>query len=68
MTLWFEVSHSKFGGHRPCRVDMTDLIFYVILQDHVIEGLCDFVEGSSSLYILTLSSLVVRGIVVVAGA
>ena len=30
--------------------DITDLIFHVTLQDHLVEGHCDFVQESSSLY------------------
>ena len=57
---------SKFSGHRPCgsRV-ITHLIFHVILKDHVIKGACQFLKGSSSVYIPTLPSLVALGIVVV---
>ena len=55
----------KFSGHRLCcRSDITYLVFHVILQDHVIKGLCKFMEGNSSMYIPTLPSLVVTSIVV----
>ena len=31
----------KFGGHRPyCSKDITDIILQVILQNHMIKGLC----------------------------
>ena len=66
-----EASHSKlhlakFGGHRLCcRRYTTDLIFDVTFSDHVIKGLCEFMEGSSSLYKPKLSSLLATGIAVV---
>ena len=44
------VSHhlAKFGGHCPLGSrDITDLIFHVTLQDHVIKEPCDFMGGSS---------------------
>ena len=49
------VTHpAKFGGHRPCgRKDIKYLILQVILLDHAIKELCDFMEGSSWLYIPT---------------
>ena len=62
------VSHhlAKFGGHCPLGSrDITDLIFHVTLQDHVIKEPCDFMGGSSSLYIPNQPSLVVISIVVV---
>lgn len=56
----------KFGSHSLfCSRDKTDLIFQVTLQDLVIKGLCEFLEGNSSLYIPTLPSLVATGIAVV---
>ena len=42
----------------------TYLICFVTLQDHVIQGFCDYIEGKSSLYVTTLPSLVAIGIVV----
>ena len=48
-----------------CSRDIIDLIFHVTLEDHVIKGLCEVMEGSSSLYIPTLPSLVATNIVVV---
>lgn len=62
------VSHhlSKFGDHCPFGSrDIIDLIFHATLKDHVIKEPCDFMGGSSSLYIPNLQSLVVIGIVVV---
>ena len=63
----FIVNHllEKFGGcrHHGSR-GITDLIFKVTLQEHVIKEPCDFVERSSLLYIPTLQSLVTIGIVV----
>ena len=35
------------------------------MQDHVIEGLCEFMEGGSWLYILNLPSFIGTDIVVV---
>ena len=56
---------SKFAGLRPyCSTDITGLIFHVTLQDHMIAGLCGFMEGSSSLsslYIPTLPSISLHG-------
>ena len=36
-------------------------ICYVTLQDHVIKRSSDFIEGNSSLYLITLASLVATG-------
>ena len=56
---------SSFNGHRSCDSrDITDLIFHVTLQDHLIKRGRDFMEGSSSLYIPTLSTLVVTSVVI----
>ena len=55
-----------FNGQRPCSSrDITYLICHVTLQDHVIKGSCDFMEGSSSLYVTTMLCLVAINIVVV---
>ena len=62
------ISHhlAKFCGLRPCSSrDITGLIFHVTLQDHMAIELCDFMKGSSSLHISTMSSLVVAGIAMV---
>ena len=57
---------AKFDGHRLCcSRDITGLILHVTLQDHVINGLYEFMEGSFSLYISTLPNLVATGIVLV---
>ena len=57
---------TKFGGLRLFSSrDIENLIFHVALQDLVIKGPCDFMERSSSFYILTLPSVVVIAIVVV---
>ena len=68
VTLWKEVSISnhlaKFGGLRPCgSKDIADLVFHVTLQNHMINEPCDFMGGSSSLYIPILPSLVAISIV-----
>ena len=50
------VSHqfSRFGGHRPFGSrDITDLIFQVTFHDYMNKGSCNFLEGRSSLYILS---------------
>ena len=71
VALWVEASLSKsplckFGDHRPCYSrDVTDLIFQMTFQDQVIRGLCKFMEGSSSLSIPILPSLMATDIVVV---
>ena len=60
------VSHqfAKFRGHRSCgSSDTAAKIFYVILQDCVIKGSGDFMEGNSSLYIPTLPKLIGTDIV-----
>ena len=55
-----------FGGRSYCSSeDIMKLIGHVTLQDHVIKGPCDFMEGSSPLYIPKLQSLVAMRIVVV---
>ena len=70
LTLYVDVIASqhftKFGGHRLCDSrDITYLILHVTLQDNVIKGSCDSMEGSPSLYVATLPSLVVIAIAVV---
>ena len=48
------VSHHfpKFCGHMPCgSSDTAAKIVYMTFQDHVLKGLDDFMEGSSSLTI-----------------
>ena len=71
VTLWVQRSHSKsppykFGGLRLFSSrDIENLIFHVALQDLVIKGPFDFMERSSSFYILTLPSVVAIAIVVV---
>ena len=45
--------------------DITDQIFQVTWQDHLIKGSCNFMGGSSSLCIPTLPSSVTIGTVVV---
>ena len=46
--------YATFNGHKPfVSRDIRCLIFYVTLQDHVIIGLCDFMEESYSSYIPT---------------
>ena len=41
------------------------LVCHMILQDHVIQGSCDFMGGTVSWYVTPLPSLVVTGIVLV---
>ena len=54
----------KFSGHRPCASgDTSAKIFYVTLQDHVIKGSGDFMEGNSLLHIPTLPKLIAIDIV-----
>ena len=60
------VSHyyAKFYGPRPRgNSDTATKIIYVTLQDHLIKGYADFVEGNSSLYIPTLPKLIIIDIV-----
>ena len=50
--------------HRHCGSrDIADLNFHLILQDLLIKGYSDFMEGSSSRYIPTLPRLVAVDIV-----
>ena len=50
---------AKFSGHRPCgSSDTAATTIYVILQDHVIKGSGNFMEGNSSLYILIVQKLI----------
>ena len=45
---------AKFSDHRPCgSSNRAARIFCVTLQDHVIKGSGDFMEGNSSLHIPT---------------
>ena len=55
------VSHhfAKFSCDRSCgSSDTAFKIVYVTLQDHMIQGSSDFMEGNSSLYITTLAKLI----------
>ena len=45
--------------------DITFLVCQVISQDHLINGLCDFVSGCLTWQVTTLPSLVVMDIVIV---
>lgn len=53
--MWVEASHNVTTLPSPM-VDITNLVFHVTLQEHVIKVLCEFMEGSSLLY--TLPNLV----------
>ena len=60
------VSHhfALFCGHRSCgSSDAAAKVVYMTLQDHVIKGSGDFMEGNSSLYITILPKLIVIYIV-----
>ena len=62
----FIVSHhlAKSGGYKSCGSrDTLDLVFHMTLQDRVIKGPCDVMEGISSLYTPNLPSLLPTGIV-----
>ena len=53
---------AKFNGHILfCSEDITNLVWHVTLQDHLIKGSCDFMKGSPSLYVTILPSLVTIG-------
>ena len=55
---------TMLSGHRPCGIsDTAAKIIYVTLQDHVIKGSGDFMEGNSFLYIPTQSKLMAIDIV-----
>ena len=61
------ISHyfAKFCDHRPCgsSSDTAAKMLYMTLQDHVIKGSGDFLEGNSSLCIHTLPKLIAMDIV-----
>ena len=67
---WVEAPHishhfAKFNSHRPRNsTDIRDLRFLINLQDYVIKGSCNFVQGTSSLYTPSLPNLVAIGFVV----
>ena len=51
--------HAKFGSHSHyVNGDIAYLLCHVNLQDHMIKGSSDFMEGGSSLYVTTLLDLV----------
>ena len=55
-----------FGGHSNCgNGDKTYLICHATMEDYMIKESCDFMEGSSSLYVTTLPNMVTIDIVVV---
>ena len=69
--LWFLASLSyhldMFGDHgSSASRDIKYFICHVTLQKHVIEGSCNFMNGSFSQYFTTLTSFVEIGIVAVA--
>ena len=48
-----------FSGYRPCgNSDTAAKMFYVTLQDHMMEEPGDFTQENSSLYILTMLKLI----------
>ena len=57
MTLYAEAPYgnylAEFIGHRPYGSrDIMYLVCHVALrEDHMIKGFCDFIEGSSLLYV-----------------
>ena len=60
------ISHhlTNFSGHGSHgSADNAAKIFYRTLQDHMIKGFVDFVEGSSSLHIPTLPKFLAIDIV-----
>ena len=62
------VSHhfAKFSGHKPCGYsDITTEIVHMTLQDHLIKGSGNFMEGNSSLYIPTLPKSIAIDIVLI---
>ena len=59
------MSNSPFGVHKQSgRRDIMIFVCDVTLQDHVIKGSCDFIDGSTFWQVATLPSLVATGIVV----
>ena len=57
---------AMFGGHwSDASEGITSLVFRVTSEDHLSEGLHDFMGGSSSLYVTTLPSVIAVDIVVV---
>ena len=55
---------ATFSGHKSCGTNNTTAeILYVTLQDHVIKGSGDFMEGISSLNIPRLAKLIAIDIV-----
>ena len=57
---------TKFGGHRHSGSgDVIVFVYHVILQDHLIKALCDFMVWSPSRQVTTLPSLGPIGTVVV---
>ena len=56
----------KFGDHGQYgSADTMVFVCHVTSQTHVIEGSCNFVRGSSSLYVTTLPNLVDISIMIV---
>ena len=62
-SLWYVTD--KFCDRKCCDSVDTFFICHVTPQNPVIEGLCNFMNGSSSWYVNTLSSLATIGTVVV---
>ena len=62
VTLWVEAPHGSYqlvmlGGHWSiASADIAHLIYHVSLWDYVTEESCDFMSGSSLLYVTTLPS------------
>ena len=57
---------AKFGGHQHCGSgDIVVLVCHVILQDHMINGSCDFMSRSPSREVTILPSLGAIGTLIV---
>ena len=57
---------AKFWGSRPCGCsDTAAKIVYMTLQDHMIKGSGDFMEGNSSLYTPSLPKLIAIDILLI---
>ena len=55
---WFGVSGSSTNGN------VMHAIYPVTSKDYLIDGSCEFIDGSSSQYVTTLTSFVAIGIVI----
>ena len=59
ITIGLVVTHpSKFGGRSHCGSgNITYLVSHVTLQEHVVKGSCNFMEGRHCIFVLVWENM-----------